>query len=674
MNTKIKYRPEIDGLRAIAVFAVIFYHSEAELFDSYFFPGGFIGVDIFFVISGYLITSLILKELKFTNNFSFKNFYERRTRRIIPALLTVILFSLPVGWFYLLPIDIIEFSKSILYSIGFSSNYFFYFSDIEYNALDSLFKPFLHTWSLSVEEQYYILFPVTLLLIFKFFRKFLLTFLFIILIGSLILANLTGPENFSLNFYSIHTRIWQLISGSILAYIEISKNYRSNNNSLNEFLPILGLIFIFYSFFFYNDKILHPSFTTILPIIGVCLVIWFSNEGGIVTKILSSKYFVGTGLISYSLYLWHFPIFSFAKIIEFTEGDLLKKAFLIILTIIVSKISFKFIEQRFRNRNITSLKTLIYSIIFSLGLILIFNVAILQNNGFKDRLPKILQQSSGTEFIWKTLKNEKGETCWKKVDDYCIFNPDGKKKAIIIGDSQVGSIAPNLKDRLIAEDYRVKIILFGGCWYLPDFTKFESTGEIDDSCDSKTQNKIREILLSSTNETIIIGGRLPLYLSKKYFDNEEGGEERRLMGSDFGYFKSLNNSLTVKKTIRNSLNELLEKGHKVVLIYPIPEVGWHVPKKINSNWKNRFFNNEYEKDITTSFEVFKKRTKESFDLLDSINHTNLSKVYPHKLFCNNPIKDRCITHDNRFIFYADDDHPSKIGAKMINNLILDKIL
>ncbi len=674
MNTKIKYRAEIDGLRAIAVFAVIFYHSEAELFDSYFFPGGFIGVDIFFVISGYLITSLILKELKFTNNFSFKNFYERRTRRIIPALLTVILFSLPVGWFYLLPIDIIEFSKSILYSIGFSSNYFFYFSDIEYNALDSLFKPFLHTWSLSVEEQYYILFPVTLLLIFKFFRKFLLTFLFIILIGSLILANLTGPENFSLNFYSIHTRIWQLISGSILAYIEISKNYRSNNNSLNEFLPILGLIFIFYSFFFYNDKILHPSFTTILPIIGVCLVIWFSNEGGIVTKILSSKYFVGTGLISYSLYLWHFPIFSFAKIIEFTEGDLLKKAFLIILTIIVSKISFKFIEQRFRNRNITSLKTLIYSIIFSLGFIIIFNVAILQNNGFKDRLPKILQQSSGTEFIWKTLKNEKGETCWKKVDDYCIFNPDGKKKAIIIGDSQVGSIAPNLKDRLIAEDYRVKIILFGGCWYLPDFTKFESTGEIDDSCDSKTQNKIREILLSSTNETIIIGGRLPLYLSKKYFDNEEGGEERRLMGSDFGYFKSLNNSLTVKKTIRNSLNELLEKGHKVVLIYPIPEVGWHVPKKINSNWKNRFFNNEYKKDITTSFEVFKKRTKESFDLLNSINHTNLSKVYPHKLFCNNPIKDRCITHDDRFIFYADDDHPSKVGAKMINNLILDKIL
>ena len=146
------------------------------------------------------------------------------------------------------------------------------------------------------------------------------------------------------------------------------------------------------------------------------------------------------------------------------------------------------------------------------------------------------------------------------------------------------------------------------------------------------------------------------------------------MGSDFGYFKSLNNSLTIKKTIRNSLNELLEKGHKVVLIYPIPEVGWHVPKKINSNWKNRFFNNEYEKNITTSFEVFKKRTKESFDLLNSINHTNLSKVYPHKLFCNNPIKDRCITHDDRFIFYADDDHPSKVGAKMINNLILDKIL
>ena len=144
MHTKITYRPEIDGLRAIAVFAVIFYHSESELYDKFFFPGGFIGVDIFFVISGYLITSLILKELIQTNSFSFLNFFERRVRRIIPALLTVIIFSLPLAWFYLMPEDLLSFSNSILYTLGFSSNYYFHFTGVEYNAQSSLLKPFLH--------------------------------------------------------------------------------------------------------------------------------------------------------------------------------------------------------------------------------------------------------------------------------------------------------------------------------------------------------------------------------------------------------------------------------------------------------------------------------------------------------------------------------------------------
>ena len=672
MHTKITYRPEIDGLRAIAVFAVIFYHSEAELFNHSFFPGGFIGVDIFFVISGYLITSLILKELKLTNNFSFLNFYERRVRRIIPALLTVITFSLPIAWLYLLPVDLIEFSKSIIYSISFGSNYFFYFSEIEYNALDSLLKPFLHTWSLSIEEQYYIIFPLFLFFLFRFLNKYLLIILFLLLITSLSVANFNGPENFSLNFYSIHTRIWQLISGSILAYLEIKRNFRSKNNSLNEFFPILGLSFIFYSFFFYNDKIFHPSFITSLPIVGVCLIIWFCNKNSLITKILSSKIFVGTGLISYSLYLWHFPIFSFAKIIEFTEGDLLKKLFLIILTIIISKISYTHVEKIFRNKKQITTKFLTYSIAASLLLIISFNISIIQNKGFKNRLPAILQQDSGTEFIWKTLKSNQGEICWKKIENHCVFNSSGKKKAIIIGDSQIGSIAPNLIDRLIAKDYRVKIILFGGCWYLPNFSKYEVTGKIDPTCDSKNQNKIRKILLNSNNETIIIGGRLPLYLSSKYFDNKEGGNERRLAGSDFGFFKS-ENDISLKQTVVNSIQELLNNNHKVVLIYPIPEVGWHVPKKINSNWKNRFFNDEYKKNITTSYKVFKNRTKESYDLLNSINHKNIYRVYPHTLFCNKKKSGRCITHDKKFIFYSDDDHPSKIGSKMINDLIMKQI-
>ena len=182
---KLTYRPEIDGLRAIAVGAVILYHAQITILGHQPFKGGFIGVDIFFVISGYLITSIILKELLTTSTFSFKYFYERRIRRILPVLLFVMLVSLPIAWIYLLPSNLLEFSKSILYSLGFSSNFYFHYSGLEY-SVEELQHPFLHTWSLSVEEQYYILFPIVLLITFKYFKKYLihiLIFSFIISLG-----------------------------------------------------------------------------------------------------------------------------------------------------------------------------------------------------------------------------------------------------------------------------------------------------------------------------------------------------------------------------------------------------------------------------------------------------------------------------------------------------------
>ena len=163
---KLTYRPEIDGLRAIAIGAVILYHARITILGHQPFKGGFIGVDIFFVISGYLITSIILKELLTTISFSFKHFYEKRVRRILPALLFVMLVSLPFAWIYFLPSSFIDFSKSILYSLGFSSNLYFHYSEQKYGAFDGLFIPFLHTWSLSVEEQFYILFPIVLFVTF----------------------------------------------------------------------------------------------------------------------------------------------------------------------------------------------------------------------------------------------------------------------------------------------------------------------------------------------------------------------------------------------------------------------------------------------------------------------------------------------------------------------------
>ena len=321
---KINYRPEIDGLRSIAVVSVILYHAQIIINGHQPFKGGFIGVDIFFVISGYLITSIILKELLTTGSFSFKHFYERRVRRILPALLFVMLVSFIFAWIYLLPSSFVNFSKSVLYSIGFSSNFFFHFTETQYGAESSELIPLLHTWSLSVEEQYYILFPIVLLFIFKYLKRDLFYILILSFLSSLILANWLSGYAPNLNFYILPTRGWEIVAGSILAYFELTKGRETKYKILNLVLPSIGLILIAQYILFTDNNISHPSFKTLPPIIGVCLIIWFSNKDEIVTKILSTKLFVWVGLISYSLYLWHYPLFAFSRIADFTNEDIIK--------------------------------------------------------------------------------------------------------------------------------------------------------------------------------------------------------------------------------------------------------------------------------------------------------------------------------------------------------------
>ena len=347
---KLSYRPEIDGLRAIAVMAVIFYHAQISILGIEPFKGGYIGVDIFFVISGYLITSLILKELEANKNFSFLSFYERRCRRLLPVLFFVILVFLPFSWFYLIPPAFEDFSKSILYAVGFGSNFFFHYSGLEYAGVAGMYKPFLHTWSLSVEEQYYIIFPIFLYFTFKYFNKYLFQILSLVLIISFLFAEWGSKNYISATFYFIHSRMWELLAGSMLAYLEIKKGSRSENKTLNELLPILGILFIVFFIIFNNDKINHPSFKTFFPVIGTCLFIWFSKKETLLGKVMSLKLLVGIGLISYSLYLWHYPIFSFLRITDSIQGNILMKILTFIILILLSIITYFLIESPFRDK------------------------------------------------------------------------------------------------------------------------------------------------------------------------------------------------------------------------------------------------------------------------------------------------------------------------------------
>tara|TARA_B110000211_G_C14056299_1_gene543524 strand:- start:119 stop:2032 length:1914 start_codon:yes stop_codon:yes gene_type:complete len=376
---KLNYRPDIDGLRAISVFAVIFYHANFLVYDYPIFRGGFIGVDIFFVISGYLITSLILRELILNNSFSILNFYLRRIRRIIPVLFVVILICIPFSYFFFLPSSLIDFAKSALSSLAFSSNFFFHHTGLIYGGPDSSLKPLLHTWSLSVEEQFYIFFPIVLIFFNKYFNTSIFKFLILIFLISFFSTQLISSKFPLYNFYFINVRIWELLAGSIIAYLEI-KHIKFKIFFFTNYLSFIGFILIFISIFLLNDEMSLPSIYSLPAVFGTCLIIFFSDKNNFIFKFLSLRWLVFSGLISYSLYLWHYPLFAFYNYVYFSYENNLIKLFIILISILLSIISYFFIEKPFRNKRIVNTKKLLMFIFTLFFLIIISCISIIFTN------------------------------------------------------------------------------------------------------------------------------------------------------------------------------------------------------------------------------------------------------------------------------------------------------
>jgi peptidoglycan/LPS O-acetylase OafA/YrhL len=489
----MQYRPEIDGLRAISVVCVILYHAQITILGFQPFQGGYIGVDIFFVISGYLITYIILNELFTTGSFSFKHFYERRIRRILPVLLLVMLVSLPFSWKMLAPLSFIDFSKSIIYSLGFSSNIYFYFSGQEYGAENGLLKPFLHTWSLSVEEQFYIIFPLFLFLTFKYFRKYIIFLFFIGFFISLGLSEFGSRHHPVINFYILPTRAWELIAGSILAYFEIFNGRGKKNQKTNSILSFIGLLLVIYSVYFFKQETFHPSFFTLIPACGACLIIYFSQQGTLTTRLLSNKILVGLGVISYSLYLWHYPIFSLIRY-EYVF-TLPLKIISIFLTLLLSILSYLFIERKFRQKT----HSIFLIGIFYISLIILF-IFIVNTSNKKIVYPP-----------WEGIFDQQGSDCF---GNRCEFGNLDNKKIFLIGDSTTAPIIIPLKKYAIKNNFNLITYIKGGCVFMPNFDLYHiQKKEFDKSCNNIYFQKILNEISKSDNSILILGGNYNEYLN-----------------------------------------------------------------------------------------------------------------------------------------------------------------
>lgn len=476
----LAYRPEIDGLRALAVVPVILFHAGFDVVK-----GGFVGVDVFFVISGYLITSIIMTEW-LAGRFSIVNFYERRVRRIIPALLFMLAATLPAAWILLTPQEMTAFSKSLISVCLFSSNIFFSETSGYFDSASEL-KPLLHTWSLAVEEQFYLFFPFLLTLALPKGARRAAYMLIALAVASLLLADWALARYPSAAFYLLPTRAWELFIGSLAAFY--LSEPRPRPKILEELFGLSGLMMILYGVFAYGRQTPFPGFYALTPTIGAALIIVFARSHTLVGKLLGARGFVAVGLVSYSAYLWHQPLLAFARNIHFGGLTTVSAAAVVLATFPIAYFSWRFVERPFRTRGFLN-RPQVFSASFSAGLLLLaFGVSGVLHKGFDARYDEarreLLRHFDNSPPDWSYFSAEKIPAEFRlqcdfydfeshraglittapknAISDECFERDHKFAKAVFIwGDSHAQQLHPGLK-RALPDDWQILQVASSGC-------------------------------------------------------------------------------------------------------------------------------------------------------------------------------------------------------------------
>ncbi|MBR0815048.1 acyltransferase [Bradyrhizobium diazoefficiens] len=395
------YRPEIDGLRAIAVLSVILFHAGLNAI-----PGGYLGVDIFFVISGYLITSIITREME-DGRFTFAAFYERRARRILPALIVVLLACIPFVLILMLPREVNEFSKSLIAVCAFASNVFFWAQSGYFDRAAEL-KPLLHTWSLGVEEQFYLFFPVLLMGALRFGRARAGMLFAAIAVASIAFAQ-WGPQTKEATFYLMPSRLWELLVGALLALWSTEKLRAKLPVSMLDILVVIGSGLIGYGLFDHGE-VRYPGLRALPPVLGACLIIAFASGQTRTGKLLGSRIPVAIGLISYSAYLWHQPVFVFTRLSGFDRPSVDLAFALTAVSLVLAALTYRYVEQPARDRTWLRWPKLVALSSFGVSCLAGVSIAAIATNGFEGqrlyfgsdetrRLSELLKQNTGGDFI-----------------------------------------------------------------------------------------------------------------------------------------------------------------------------------------------------------------------------------------------------------------------------------
>lgn len=631
----MKYRPEVDGLRAVAVLPVILYHAGVARMR-----GGFVGVDVFFVISGYLITSLLLNDFA-SNRFSILHFYERRARRILPALFAVLLICIPLAYLWLLPEPAMEFAKSLISALLFFSNIFFARHSGYFDAASTL-RPLIHTWSLAVEEQYYLLFPWALLLLWRFARRRMLPILALAALLSLGLSQWAVFRDPQAAYYWLPMRGWEILLGAIVATDEFAAGTRAVRVRMGSIGAFLGLLMIAAAVYWFSEQTPFPGVHALLPTVGAALVIYCASKANLAGKILGCKPLVGIGLVSYSLYLWHQPLLAFARnrsLYDLSPGN---SWAILIVSLLLSVLTWRFIERPFRDRTVFNRAQIFRFALVGTGTFLLVGTT-------EVLAQKYLWTTNRLAFVQKLegqVSRNYGlnHSCDGAISDSPQCATSNSPEVLLWGDSY----AMHLMDGLLASDPHLKIrqATMSDCGPVFDLAPLVAQlgTEWARRCLAANQ-KVRDVLRKSRSiHYVVLGSIFQQYLldGARVLTKDETVQNGNLVFS--AYFKQ-------------TLLEIRNDGLVPIVFSPTPRTGFDVGQCLV---KAQYLG----KDPSACNFSLQTANQEQKPILDALKQASriAQVVWLAGGICD---ADLCRSSENGIFIYRDSGHLSHHGSALL---------
>ena len=550
------YRPDIDGLRALAVLLVIGFHAFPSVI-----AGGFIGVDVFFVISGYLISRILFNEIQ-SGTFHFWHFYSRRIRRIFPALLTVLIFALGLGWFVLMPSEYVQLGLHTEAGAGFIANFIFW-KESGYFDNAALTKPLLQLWSLGIEEQFYVLWPIALYCIYKLKRSWLIP-LVVLTLGSFVANLIATYFNPVAAFYSPFTRFWELSLGALLAYMQLHHPHKMQELP-HTALSILGLVLIILGALVIWPTFAFPGAWALLPSCGAALFL-ASPKGVVNQHLLCRPIFVGIGLISYPLYLWHWPLLSFAHILDDGLPSWPVRIGLILFACLLATLTYRFIEKPLRFGGASTQKSI--ALLLAMLAVGSMGYVITINNGFAARVSAYINTANyfnWTNRNWDAACNTRFAA---NEEQYCLIDkPSAPITAALLGDSHANSFYWGLRDYYASQGGNLANFGVGDCppFFDIDRGQHPAHGNAPMRCYAKTKAMFDFVLNdASIKDVFLLFQHGDMFRPDvKFIDKRE-----QIQGGD--------NYLNTQAALIRTISELQARNKNIILIQDWPSLPFDI--------------------------------------------------------------------------------------------------